>query len=172
MQRFINDVCHCVTSQIRCSRMLTNKETPDSEEAVLATLNPLVKQWFFSRFEEFSNPQLYGVTEVHARNNILVSASTGSGKTLTSFLAILNELVDCAEKGILQDKIYAVYISPLKALNRDVSLNLLEPLEEMEKQSGKKLGIRVAVRTGDTTATEKQKMLKTPPHILITTPES
>ncbi len=152
--------------------MIQFKEKADSKKDVEGLLHPIVKQWFFSRFEEFSNPQLYGVTEVHARNNILVSASTGSGKTLTSFLAILNELVDCAEKGILQDKIYAVYISPLKALNRDVSLNLLEPLEEMEKQSGKKLGIRVAVRTGDTTATEKQKMLKTPPHILITTPES
>ena len=152
--------------------MITFKEKADSKKDVEGLLHPIVKQWFFSRFQEFSSPQLYGVTEVHARNNILVSASTGSGKTLTSFLSILNELVDCAEKGVLQDKIYAVYVSPLKALNRDVSLNLLEPLEEMEKQSGKKLGIRVAVRTGDTTANEKQKMLKACPHILITTPES
>ncbi|MSR86425.1 DEAD/DEAH box helicase, partial [Candidatus Woesearchaeota archaeon] len=152
--------------------MITFKEKADAKKDVQELLHPIVKKWFFSRFEEFSSPQLYGVSEVHARNNILVSASTGSGKTLTSFLAILNELVDCAEKNVLQDKIYAVYVSPLKALNRDVSLNLLEPLAEMEKQYGKDLGIRVAVRTGDTTPSEKQKMLKTPPHILITTPES
>ncbi len=92
--------------------------------------------------------------------------------TLTAFLAILNELVDSAEKGILQDKIYAVYISPLKALNNDIKINLLEPLQEIEELYGKKLNIRVGVRTGDTTQSEKSQMLKNPPHILITTPES
>ncbi|MBI5798018.1 DEAD/DEAH box helicase, partial [Candidatus Woesearchaeota archaeon] len=152
--------------------MITPKEKADSQKTVEAILHPAVKQWFFSKFKEFSLPQLYGVTEVHARNNILVSAGTGSGKTLTSFLAILNELVDCADKGILEEKIYAVYVSPLKALNRDVSLNLLEPLEEIEKIFGKAHGIKVAVRTGDTTQYEKTKMLRNPPHILITTPES
>ena len=72
----------------------------------------------------------------------------------------------------MEDKVYAVYISPLKALNNDISKNLIEPLKEIEEIAGKKLGIRVGVRTGDTTAYEKQKMLKNPPHILITTPES
>jgi len=152
--------------------MITFKEKPNTQAQVEELLHPIVKQWFFSRFKEFSLPQLYGVVEVHARQNILVSAPTGATKTLTSFLAILNELVDSSEKGILQDKIYAVYISPLKALNNDISKNLVEPLQEMEKLAGKSLGIRVAVRTGDTTPAEKQKMLKTPPHILITTPES
>ena len=80
-----------------------------------------------------------------------MSAPTGATKTLTGFLAILNELVDSAEKGILEDKIYAVYISPLKALNNDIQKNLLEPLAEIETLAGKKLGIRIAVRTGDTT---------------------
>ena len=82
--------------------MITFKEKTDSTKDVEGLLHPIVKQWFFSRFQEFSLPQLYGVTEVHKRNNILVSAPTGATKTLTSFLAILNELVDCAEKGILQ----------------------------------------------------------------------
>lgn len=135
-------------------------------------LNPLVDKWFFKKFKDFSLPQLYGVMEIHSRSNILVSAPTGATKTLTAFLSILNELIDNAEKGVLEDKIYAVYISPLKALNEDIKVNLMEPLKQMEKLAGKKLGIRVGVRTGDTTPSEKQKMLKKPPHILITTPES
>ncbi len=135
-------------------------------------LNPSIKKWFFTRFSSFSLPQLYGVMEIHKRNNILVSAPTGATKTLTGFLSILNELVDSAEKGILQNKIYCIYVSPLKALNNDIEKNLVEPLKEIEAIAGKELGIRVAVRTGDTTTAEKAKMLKAPPHILITTPES
>lgn len=110
--------------------------------------------------------------EIHQRKNVLISAPTGSGKTLTSFLSILNELVDSSFKGILEDKVYCVYVSPLKALNNDIEKNLTQPLQELEELAGRKLGIRVAVRTGDTTASEKAKMLKNPPHILITTPES
>src|SRR3989344_4846621 len=152
--------------------MLEIKEKPDSSEALERILHPIVKKWFFSRFKAFSLPQLMGVMEVHSRSNILISAPTGSTKTLTGFLSILNELIDCAEKGILQDKVYCVYISPLKALSNDISKNLKEPLEQIENIAGKPLGIRVGVRTGDTTQTEKSKMLAKPPHILITTPES
>lgn len=152
--------------------MISAKETPNTEEQIIQILNPIVKKWFFSRFKEFSLPQLFGVMEIHSRSNILVSAPTGSTKTLTAFLSILNELIDSAEKGILEDKVYCVYISPLKALNNDISKNLNEPLQQMEEIAQKKFGIRVAVRTGDTTASEKSKMLKHPPHILITTPES
>ena len=82
------------------------KEIPNSPEEILGVLNPLVKKWFFSRFKEFSLPQLFGVMEIHSRSNILVSAPTGATKTLTAFLSILNELVDSSEKGILEDKIY------------------------------------------------------------------
>jgi len=145
---------------------------PNTQQQVEKILNPTIKKWFFSRFKSFSLPQLYGVIPIHQRENILVSAPTGATKTLTGFLAILNELVDSAEKGILEDKIYAVYISPLKALNNDIQKNLVEPLKQIEEIADKKLGIRIAVRTGDTTPAEKQKMLKNPPHILITTPES
>jgi ATP-dependent Lhr-like helicase len=147
-------------------------KTPYAQQQIEKVLNPTIKKWFFSRFKSFSLPQLYGVIPIHNRENILVSAPTGATKTLTGFLAILNELVDSAEKGILEDKIYCVYVSPLKALNNDIQKNLVEPLKQVEEIAGKKLGIRVAVRTGDTTTTEKQKMLKNPPHILITTPES
>ena len=152
--------------------MIETKTKSNSEEAIKNILTKNVNEWFFSKFKEFSLPQSYGVMEIHSRNNTLVSAPTGSSKTLTAFLSILNELVDSAEKGILKDKVYCVYISPLKALGRDISLNLIEPLQEIEKLSGKDHGIKVAVRTGDTTQAEKANMLKHSPHILITTPES
>jgi len=152
--------------------MVTVMKEPYKKEDIVNILNPLVNDWFFSKFQEFSLPQLYAVMEIHSRNNVLVSAPTGSTKTLTGFLSILNELIDLSQKGLLEDRIYCVYISPLKALNEDIKVNLIQPLKEMEALGGKSLGIRVAVRTGDTTATEKSKMLKHPPHILITTPES
>lgn len=152
--------------------MIRVKESPETKDQLDKILNPVVKKWFYSKFDSYSLPQLYGVLDIHSRKNILISAPTGATKTLTGFLSILNELVDSSQKGILEDKVYCIYISPLKALNYDISVNLLNPLKEMEKQYGKKLGIRVGVRTGDTTQKEKTDMLKNPPHILITTPES
>ena len=158
--------------------LINVKETPNKAEEIDHILHPLVKTWFYSRFKTYSLPQLFGVMEIHSRRNVLVSAPTGATKTLTGFLSILNELIDSHEKGILEDRVYCVYVSPLKALNEDIKVNLLEPLKEMEELAKYKhpehkgLGIRVGVRTGDTTASEKQKMLAKPPHILITTPES
>ncbi|MBW2971876.1 DEAD/DEAH box helicase [Candidatus Woesearchaeota archaeon] len=151
---------------------ITVKEKPESASTIIKILSPTVKDWFFSRFKEFSLPQLFGVYDIHCRQNILVSAPTGATKTLTGFLSILNELVDLADKKQLEDRVYAVYISPLKALNYDIQHNLKNPLKEIEKLAGKRLGIRVGVRTGDTSPKERAKMMKTPPHILITTPES
>ncbi len=152
------------------------KEKPESADTLLKILSPTVRGWFFSRFREFSLPQLYAVYDIHCRQNILVSAPTGATKTLTGFLSILNELVGLAEKGRLEDKVYAVYVSPLKALNYDIQHNLKTPLKEIDSmvrdRGGKGLGIRVGVRTGDTTPKERAKMMKNPPHILITTPES
>ncbi len=152
--------------------MVEYLEKPYKSEQIRHILNPIVDKWFFTRFKEFSLPQLFGVMEIHSRNNILVSAPTGATKTLTAFLSILNELIDNSEKGILENKVYCVYVSPLRALSEDIKVNLVEPLKEMEKIAGKKLNIRVAVRTGDTSTSERAKMLKNPPHILITTPES
>tara|TARA_Y100000310_G_C20699423_1_gene828322 strand:- start:98 stop:2962 length:2865 start_codon:yes stop_codon:yes gene_type:complete len=152
--------------------MIKEKKTPNTVKQIEKILHPLVKKWFYSKFKAFSLPQLHGVMEIHSRKNILVSAPTGATKTLTGFLSILNELIDSAEKGILENRVYAVYISPLKALNNDIAKNLIEPLQEIEEIAGKKLGIRIGVRTGDTTQAEKAKMSKNAPHILITTPES
>ena len=101
--------------------MITFKEKPDKEEAIFELLHPIVRKWFQEKFKNFSLPQQFSILDIHSRNNILVSAPTGSGKTLTAFLAILNELIDSHEKGILKDKVYAIYISPLKALNNDIS---------------------------------------------------
>ena len=147
-----------------------------NEKELIGILDPLVKEWFFNKFKGFSDSQLYGVMNVHERKNILISASTGSGKTLTSFLSILNYLISIARKGELENKVYCVYSSPLKALNNDIYVNLVRPLEEINQlaeEKGIKLQkIRVGLRTGDTTANEKAKMLKNAPHVFITTPES
>ena len=147
-----------------------------NKEELLEVLDPLVSDWFFSQFKEFSLPQLYGVLPIHERKNILISAPTGGTKTLTAFLSILNYLISLARKQELEDKVYCVYVSPLKALNNDVFVNLERPLSQIQsitkKQKINLQEIRVAVRTGDTTAEEKSAMLRKTPHILITTPES
>ncbi len=113
--------------------------------------------------------------EIHQGNNILVSAPTGATKTLTAFLSILNELVILDIEGKIEDKVYAVYASPLKALTNDIFVNLITPLNEINeiaRKHGKKLNIKIGLRTGDTTASERAKMIRNIPHILVTTPES
>jgi ATP-dependent Lhr-like helicase len=152
--------------------MIKYLDKPCKDEEIFDILNPIVRIWFKNKFKTFSEPQKYAVIPVHNQENVLVSAVTGSGKTLTAFLAILNELITLENNNLLENKVYCIYISPLKALNNDVWFNLEQPLKEMESSSKKKLNIKIAVRTGDTTASEKQKMLKETPHILVTTPES
>ncbi len=152
--------------------MISYATKPYEPQEIKHILHPLVTQWFFGRFKEFSIPQLFGVMEIHSRKNILLCAPTGATKTLTAFLSIINELVDSAHKGILEDRVYCIYLSPLKALNYDIEHNLVTPLKEIEGIFGHELNIRVAVRTGDTTPSQRQGMLQKPPHILITTPES
>ena len=154
---------------------ITEAKIRKSEE-IEKVLHPLIKEWFFSKFKEFSQTQMYGVLPIWERKNILISAETGGTKTLTSFLSILNHLVNLAEKNALENKVYAVYTSPLKALSNDIHKNLIEPLteiEELAKSKGLKLQkIRIGLRTGDTTTAERAKMSKNPPHIFVTTPES
>ena len=152
--------------------MIEHLKYPYKPVQIRSILHPLVNQWFKKKFKKFSPPQLHAVYPIHSRENILVSAPTGSGKTLTAFLSILNELIDASMRGALEDKVYCVYVSPLKALSNDISVNLLSPLKELEELAEKEFGIRIGLRTGDTTAYQKSKMTKNPPHILITTPES
>jgi Lhr-like helicase len=163
---FINKSLLSIGSMIE----VMEKEYP--EEEIWASLHPLVRSWFRARFKTFAPPQRYAILNIRNRLNTLISSPTGSGKTLSAFLSIINELVELSEKGQLEDRVYCIYISPLKALANDISRNLLTPLKEIEELSGKKMGIRVSIRTGDTSASEKAGMLKKPPHILITTPES
>ena len=143
-----------------------------ADESIFNVLDSVVAKWFKGKFGTFSPPQKYSIVAIHNKENVLVSAPTGSGKTLSAFTSIISELVGLSREGKLEDKVYCVYISPLRALSRDIEVNLNGPLEEIEKLAGKDLGIRVGVRTGDTKTSERQKMLKKPPHILITTPES
>ncbi len=153
-------------------RKITYLRKKWKEEEIFNILDDDIKKWFKKKYKHFTPPQTYSIMNIHKNNNILISSPTGSGKTLSAFLSILNELFILSKKGKLENKIYAVYVSPLKALANDVKRNLLEPLREIEEVSSVKHGIRVAIRNSDTTAYEKSKMVKKPPHILITTPES
>jgi len=146
---------------------------PESE--ILDSLHPVVREWFLSKFGAFSPPQKYSILNIDRGINTLISSPTGSGKTLSAFLAIMNKLILLQEKGELEQKVYCVYLSPLKALANDITKNLKEPLKEIQelaKTKGIKLNITVGTRTGDTTQSQRAAMLSKPPHILITTPES
>lgn len=147
-----------------------------SKEEVLKVLNPLVAEWFSRKFDDLTPPQRLALIPIHEGKNVLVSSPTGTGKTLTAFLISLSELLDMALRGELEDKVYVIYVSPLRALNNDIYRNLEEPLNEiyeLAKEKGVELPkIRHVVRTGDTSSSQRQNMLRKPPHILITTPET
>jgi ATP-dependent Lhr-like helicase len=141
-----------------------------------ARFHPLVERWFAGAFAAPTEIQEAGWAEIAGGADTLIAAPTGSGKTLAAFLWALNVLVEEAASGRLEDRIHAVYVSPLKALGNDIHKNLQVPLaaiRALAEESGAPLPeIRVAVRSGDTPAHERQLQAKRPPHILITTPES
>ncbi len=159
-------------------------------EDVLASFHPIVRQWFVDTLGAPSAPQRAGWPAIASGADTLILAPTGTGKTLAAFLWELNALITEGLEAPLANAVHLLYVSPLKALNNDVQRNLEAPLAQLkarfEAETGKagpspSLGttgpgrfpeIRVAVRTGDTPASARAKMLRKTPHILITTPES
>ncbi len=145
-------------------------------DSIQSLFHPLVSRWFSQCFDNPTAPQETGWQHISRGIDTLIAAPTGSGKTLAAFLWSIDRLVKRAEAGLLRDKTSVVYISPLKALANDIEKNLQGPLGAvMQLARAEGLGfpeIRVAVRSGDTPARERQLMVRRPPHILITTPES
>jgi ATP-dependent Lhr-like helicase len=142
----------------------------------LNTLHPLVRDWFGQRFGDATEPQKRAWPAVRSNEHVLISAPTGSGKTLAAFLICLDDLVREGLGGGLPDTTQVLYVSPLKALSNDIHKNLDIPLSGIATAAADRglllPAIRTAVRTGDTPASERQQMIRTPPHILVTTPES
>ncbi|HET6250146.1 MAG TPA: DEAD/DEAH box helicase [Tepidisphaeraceae bacterium] len=137
----------------------------------LSSFHPAIQSWFSEKFGEPTAPQRQGWPLIRAGRNTLISAPTGTGKTLAASLSALDSLARKG-KGNLPDETSILYISPLRALSNDIQKNLQAPLAELAARDADFPSIRVTVRTGDTPARDRAGMLKRPPHILVTTPES
>ncbi|WP_447977439.1 DEAD/DEAH box helicase [Candidatus Nitrospira bockiana] len=142
----------------------------------LSAFHPIIQAWFTSRFRRPTDVQAKSWPAINSGRHVLIAAPTGSGKTLAAFLSCLDRLFKKALGGELEDRTEVLYVSPLKALSNDVQKNLQQPLAEIA-EAALAAGclmpeIRVTVRTGDTPVWDRQQMLRRPPHILITTPES
>jgi ATP-dependent Lhr-like helicase len=136
----------------------------------LSSFHPAVRAWFQATLGQPTPPQLQGWPAIRSGQNVLIAAPTGTGKTLSAFLCAIDALV--SQGPYLTDGTQVLYISPLKALGNDIQKNLDVPLAGIAAVDAFVPRIRVAVRTGDTPATERAKMVRKPPHILVTTPES
>jgi len=151
---------------------------PESTDTVLKGFHPAVSAWFHSTFPSATSAQAQAWPLIRQRRSTLIAAPTGSGKTLTAFLAVLDDLVQqgLANGGHLPEQTQVVYVSPLKALSNDIQINLQNPLagitEHLQRLGLPPLEIRTAVRTGDTPQKDRAQMRKKSPHILVTTPES
>ena len=149
-----------------------------SKEA-LSLFHPITKEWFTQKIGIPTKVQEGAWPAIAAGENTLVSAPTGTGKTLSAFLVFIDRLKQKAREGTLKQELQVIYISPLKSLAGDIRENLRRPLNGISEEERKAgygesvpFDINVAIRTGDTTSSERKTMIKTPPHILITTPES
>ncbi|HEV2709368.1 MAG TPA: DEAD/DEAH box helicase [Edaphobacter sp.] len=144
--------------------------------ATLAWAHPVTAEWFVNKFGTPTEPQEQGWPSILAGDATLISAPTGSGKTLAAFLVCIDRLLRQAIAGNLAPCTQIVYVSPLKALSNDVQKNLDQPLREIQQLALERgylsTEIRTGVRTGDTLPKERAAMLRNPPHILVTTPES
>src|SRR5690606_31547442 len=142
----------------------------------LDLFHPAVRGWFRRRFDAPTAAQAAAWPAIRGGGHTLLAAPTGSGKTLAAFLSAIDELVREGEMRPLPDETRVLYVSPLKARSNDIHKNLEEPLAGIRDEllaSGKPdVEIRALVRTGDTPQHERAKMRRTPPHIVVTTPES
>jgi len=161
------------------ARVVKSKRAPEPPEpppGPLALFHPIVREWFTETLGAPSLPQERGWPAIASGDDTLILAPTGTGKTLTAFLWELNALIVEGMQRPLDNGVYLVYVSPLKALNNDVQRNLERPLAELKERfeaAGETFPeIRVAVRTGDTSPSQRARMIRKSPHILITTPES
>src|SRR5580692_3566838 len=158
------------------SAMSTQTQIVPSDSETLHWAHPVVQEWFAARFGAATEPQEQGWPHILAGRTTLISAPTGSGKTLAAFLTCIDRLVRKAIAGELSDTTQVLYVSPLKALGNDIQKNLEQPLGEILQLAGARgflmPEIRTAVRTGDTLMKDRRLMLRRPPHILVTTPES
>ncbi|HEX8942728.1 MAG TPA: DEAD/DEAH box helicase [Gemmatimonadaceae bacterium] len=149
---------------------------PPRVPPALKPFHPLVRGWFRETLGAPSAPQREGWPAIASGSHTLILAPTGTGKTLTAFLWELNQLIVDGAREPLPNAVQILYVSPLKALNNDIQRNLERPLAELRERfeaAGKAFPeIRVAVRTGDTPASARARMIRKSPHILITTPES
>tara|TARA_Y100001968_G_scaffold192776_2_gene176651 strand:+ start:5675 stop:11074 length:5400 start_codon:yes stop_codon:yes gene_type:complete len=143
-------------------------------EQLLESLSPPVRNWFKDKFPDFTDPQKLAIPHILHGEHLLLCSPTGSGKTLTAFLSIIDDLVRKSLEGGLEGHVHCIYISPIKALANDIQKNLIGPLTEIREKylPGRAKEITVGLRTGDTPQKERERMLRKPPHILITTPES
>src|SRR5688572_22242137 len=142
----------------------------------LTSFHPVLQRWFSETLGEPTIAQTRGWAAIRERRHTLIAAPTGSGKTLAAFLNALDDLFVEGLHAPLPDEVRVVYVSPLKALSADIHKNLAEPRSGIRRIAAE-MGldaprITAAVRTGDTTSSERASMLRTPPHILVTTPES
>lgn len=155
---------------------MPGKSTPNAIPKALQSFHPLVSEWFRNNFDAPTDVQTQAWPPIQKGQHTLIAAPTGSGKTLAAFFSAINDLVQQSLTGDLPDQTQVVYISPLKALSNDIRRNLDFPLTgiaEIFEAAGKKAPkITARVRTGDTTPSQRTAMLKRPPHILVTTPES
>jgi len=151
--------------------------SPTDSAATASLFHPAVSAWLQSRFGQPTEVQTRAWPITAQHRHALIAAPTGSGKTLAAFLSAINDLVvERLAQGRLADQVHVLYVSPLKALSNDIRKNLQEPLAGIRAgllaMGLPDPGIRDAVRTGDTPAAERERMRRTPPHILVTTPES
>src|SRR5438477_11638863 len=142
----------------------------------LSGFHPIVSRWFSDTLGDPTSAQLRGWASIRDGRHTLIAAPTGSGKTLAAFLTAIDDLVQEGLRTPLPDEVRIVYVSPLKALSADIHKNLAEPRTGIARRA-EAAGLDVpritaAVRTGDTTSSQRAAMLRTPPHILVTTPES